>query len=119
MSVLQTVFGTALFATGTAGWVVNTRVNGNPFAALRDRATGEGTGLEDGEDYASVAVEGDEETAFSFEGKLDYKPGAKRRLIALGLLILLVGVIGALVAAFVGFLVWLVNSAIVSYVTSG
>lgn len=114
MNAIGIIFGVILLATGAAGWVLTTRVNGNPFAGVRERAGGGGFGP--GEDVYE-AQEGEE--TFSFEGKMDYKPGAKRRLLATVMLILLVCAVGAIVAALVGLIVWLVNSAVLGYVNSG
>jgi hypothetical protein len=122
MNVLGILFGSALLATGTAGWVVNTRVNGNVFADLRDRMRSDEEGA--GTDWAGRPEAADEEageegTDFSYAGKVDYKPGAKRRLLALGGLLLTVVVVGAIVAGLIALVVYLVNAGITGYVNSG
>ena len=121
MNVIGLLFGSALLATGTAGWVVTTRVNGNPFADLKDRL-GSGADHEAEEiDWAGRpdTKEGEEAEDFSFAGKVDYKPGAKRRLLALGLLIVVVAVVGALIAGLIGLIVWILNQGITGYINSG
>lgn len=127
MNAFGFLFGTALLATGTAGWVVTTRVNGNPLTDLRERF---GSGTDDLDETAEWAgrpesADGNEDEAdaeaeeFAFAGKVDYTPGAKRRLIAVGLLIVTVAVVGALVAGLIGVLVWAINAGITGYMNSG
>ena len=87
MSLLPLFAGLVFIAAGTAGLVVSSRANGTALAGFGGTATVDDSGFR---------AQGDDD--FSYAGRVDHRVGAKRRLLSTFLLIVLVGVVGALLA---------------------
>lgn len=87
MSLLPMLAGLVSIAAGTTGLVASSRANGSALAGFKGRSAVDHSGFETG---------GDDD--FSYAGKVDHRVGAKRRILSTFLLIVLIGVVGALVA---------------------
>ncbi len=113
MDIAGFLFGTVLAALGAAGWVLTSRINGNPLGgAVRRTGAPDSAG---GFDAATATAEAS--VPFTYEGKVDHVTGAKRRLLAILWLILLVGAVGAAIAGSLWLLVKIVGGQLTKYLS--
>lgn len=84
MNLPWLLLGALMAALGSSGLVVSARVNGGALAGFRT-------------DAASGFTEDGQDDDFSYEGRIDHLPGAKRKILAGFWLIILIGVVGALI----------------------
>ncbi len=111
MEVTGVLFGVMLVALGSAGWVMTSRINGNPLGgAVRRTGSPDVAGGFDASATAEASV------PFTYEGKIDRVTGAKRRLLAIVWLILLIG-IGAAIAGSIWLLIKLIGSQLTQYLS--
>ncbi|MEX0991601.1 MAG: hypothetical protein WD004_04960 [Actinomycetota bacterium] len=114
MEVTGFLFGTVLVALGATGWVVTSRINGNPLGgAVRRTGAPDVAGGFDAETAATATTEAS--VPFTYEGKIDHATGAKRRLLAIVWLILLIGAVGVAIAGSIWLLIKVIVAQLIEF----